>query len=105
MSTIVTVTTTAMDVLQALPAANPPNPQPAAPEGAGDSASTLMGIIKWGALFVIIAVGFLGGAALAAGHVTNHQRSSQVGVRMLGGAVGAAFVYAFIYTFLIGIAT
>lgn len=102
MSTIVTTT---IEVLQALPAANPPNPQPQAPEGANDSANTLMGIIKWGVLFAIIAVGFLGAGALGAGHVTNHQRSSQVGVRMLGGAVGAAFVYAFIYAFLVGVAT
>lgn len=79
------------------------NPAPQAPAGVGAKADTIMGIVKWGALFVIIAAGFVGAGATAAGHFLSNQRSSQVGVKILIGAVAAAVLYAGIYTFLTGI--
>jgi len=79
------------------------NPEPKAPPGVKAQASNILGYVKWGALFVIIACGFAGAGALAGGHVLSHQRSSQIGIKILIGTVVAAVVYAAIYTFLTGV--
>ncbi len=79
------------------------NPAPQAPAGIGAKANQIMGIVKWGALFVIIAAGFIGAGATAAGHFLSNQRSSQVGIKVLIGAVAAAVLYAGIYAFLTGV--
>ena len=80
-----------------------PNPGPKAPSGTTAQASNIMSYIKYGALYVILAAGFIGAGALAGGHFLHHSKSSQAGMKILIGAVIAAVVYAAIYAFLTGV--
>lgn len=97
------LTATIVHTLSVLHQGSVPNPPPQAPAGLATQANSIMGIIKWGALFVIVAAGFIGAGALAAGHFLSNQRSSQVGIRILIGTVAAAVLYAGIYAFVTGI--
>ncbi len=97
------ITSTIVHTLTVLHQSAVGNPAPVAPAGVGAKAANIMAIVKWGALFVIIAAGFIGAGALAAGHFLSNQRSSQVGIKILIGAVSAAVLYAGIYAFLTGV--
>ena len=100
------ISTVALDLMQSALLSVPMdmNPKPKPPPGLNGVDSTLMGIVKWGALIVIVAVGFIGAGAVAGGHVLGHHKSSQTGIRMLLGAVAGAVIYAVIYAFLTSIA-
>lgn len=74
-----------------------PNPPPQAPPGVGPVAAQLLGWVKYGALFVIIAAGFIGVALVAIGKWFSHERSSNAGVKGILGALGAAILYGLVY--------
>ena len=103
MSTIIELAQHLHGGMSALSADAVPNPGPKAPSGTSTQASNIMGYIKYGALYVILAAGFIGAGALAGGHFLHHSKSSQAGMKILIGAVVAAVVYAAIYAFLTGV--
>lgn len=76
------------------------NPAPKPPKGVGNKAGELMGNVKWGALVVIIACGFIGAGAIAGGKFLSHHKTSQFGVGALLAAVMGALIWVGIYPFL-----
>jgi hypothetical protein len=75
-------------------APDPLNPDPSAPtEGVESAARLFMSWIKWGAITLVFALGFVGIAAIAGGRVTGNLDWSKYGQRalLLGGVLGVLF--------------
>jgi hypothetical protein len=77
-----------------------PNPPAQAIPGAAKQISDIVAYVKWGALLVIILVGFIGAGAVAGGRAFANHQSSKAGQGMLISAVIGAVLYACIYAFL-----
>jgi hypothetical protein len=82
---------------------DPLNPDPAPPTPqVATAAGIFMSWIKWGAITLVFALGFVGIAAIAGGRVTGNLDWSKYGQRalLLGGVLGVLFgsVYQMIQT-------
>lgn len=75
-----------------------PNPPVQDPGGnISAAASKIVGYIKWGALYAILAGAFLGVILMAVGKWFSHEKSGRVGVIAVVTAIGAAVLYGAIY--------